>query len=86
MEVAFAPQFKRQFKKLSPPLKEEVSEKIKLFRDIKNHATLRVHTLKGHLQDRLSFSVNYHYRIIFEWEVKNKSAIFLTIGKHIIYD
>lgn len=86
MEVAFAPQFRRQFKKFSKELQEEVLEKIELFKNSQNHTGLHVHSLKGELAGRLSFSVNYRFRIVFMWEVKNKSAIFLGIGDHAIYD
>lgn len=86
MHVAFAPQFRRQFKKLPRPLKEEAAEKIEKFMSIENHAQLRVHKLKGELAGRLSFSVNYRYRIIFMWEVQNESAILLAIGDHALYD
>lgn len=86
MEVAFAPQFRRQFKKLPKALQEEILEKIVLFRDIKNHSTLRVHALKGKLNKRLSFSVNYRYRVLFMWETRNTSAIFLAVGDHAIYE
>lgn len=86
MNVSFAPQFKRQFKKLVPALKEEAFEKIQLFEKIENHGALRVHKLHGSLSGKLSFWVNYRYRIVFMWEVQNKSAILLTIGDHALYD
>jgi len=86
MEIAFAPQFRRQFKKLPKALQEEVLEKIELFRNIANHPALRVHKLKGELADRLSFSVNYRYRILFLWEMPKKSAILLAVGDHAVYD
>lgn len=86
MNVAFAPQFRRQFRKLRGDLQEEAAEKIELFKDPKNHATLRVHRLQGKLKGRSSFSVNYRYRIIFMWEVPNTSAILLAISDHALYD
>lgn len=86
MEVTYAPQFRRQFKKLSTPLQQEVLEKIELFSDLKNHELLRVHTLKGELADRSSFSVNYRYRIVFMWEVKHTAAILLAVGYHAVYE
>ncbi len=86
MRIALAPQFKRQFKKLPKTLQEEAVEKMELFRDPENHSTLRVHKLHGKLDGRLSFSVNYRYRIIFMWEVMNESAIMLAIGDHALYD
>ncbi len=86
MQVAFAPQFRRQFKKLPKPLQEEALAKIETFGDAGNHAALRVHKLGGKLHGRLSFSVNYRYRILFLWEVPNKSAILLAIGDHAVYE
>jgi plasmid maintenance system killer protein len=86
MEVAFKASFIRQFKKLPNTLQEEAHEKIALFKDSKNHAQLRVHKLKGELAGKLSFSVNYRYRIIFMWEVQNTSAILLAIGDHALYE
>ena len=85
IEVIVAPRFKKDFNKLSGDLQEEVYEKIELFKDLENHQKLRVHTLKGRMQGRLSFSVNYKYRIVFLWEKKNKSAYLLTVGDHSIY-
>ncbi len=86
MEIAYKPSFLRQFKKLPPRLQEEASEKIELFKDPSNHKALKVHKLKGDLAGRLSFSVNYKHRIVFAWEVQNKSAILLGFGDHSIYD
>lgn len=85
MGVAYAPQFRRQFKKLAKALQEETFEKIALFEDPKNHEKLKVHKLDGPLEGRMSFSVNYRYRIVFMWEGKNKSAVLLAIGDHSIY-
>ena len=86
MEVSYAPQFRRQFKKLPTKLQEEVHEKIELFEDERHHEALHVHKLKGSMEGRFSFSVNYRYRIVFMWEKKNVSAILLAIGDHAVYD
>lgn len=86
MEVSFAPQFRRQFKKLPRQLQEETLEKIALFKDTQQHKKLRVHILQGKLAKRWSFSVNYRFRIVFMWERRNASAIFLAIGDHTVYD
>lgn len=84
--VAFAPQFRRQFKKLLPALQEEILVKISLFENVKNHPTLHVHKLGGKMLGRWSFSVNYRFRIVFMWEVQSKSAILLAVGDHAIYE
>jgi plasmid maintenance system killer protein len=86
MEVHFKPSFVRLYNKLPPALQEEVREKIDLLKDISNHQKLRVHKLQGAMKDTYSFSINYHYRIVFMFENKKKSsAVLLVIGTHEIY-
>ncbi|MCA9362319.1 type II toxin-antitoxin system RelE/ParE family toxin [Candidatus Kaiserbacteria bacterium] len=85
MEIAFAPQFLKQYHKLEPALREEVAEKVELFADANNHQQLKVHKLKGRLKNRYSFSVNYQTRIVFVYESK-QSAILLAVGDHSVYD
>ena len=84
MNVAFAPPFFRQLKKLEPNLQEEVFEKIEYFKNDPNHKMLKVHKLKGRLKDRHSFSVNYKTRIVFHYLSKNE-VILLAVGDHDVY-
>ena len=86
MDIACAPQFRRQFKKIPKKLQAEALEKIERFSDPAQHTALHVHKLKGRMEGRWSFSVNYRYRIVFMWEHKNTSAILLAIGDHAIYE
>ncbi len=86
MHISYLPRFVKALKKLPPALQEEALEKIELFKNPKNHATLRVHKLKGTLAGRMSFSVNYRYRIVFTYLDKKKTAAaLLTIGDHEVY-
>jgi len=86
MEIAYAPSFIRKYKSLPEFLKEEVKEKIILFRDEKNYQQLRVHKLRGDLKDQYSFSVTHQIRIIFIYTKEiPRRAILLTIGDHDIY-
>ena len=84
MKIIYSPKFIRQFKKLIPSLQEEILEKIEFFKLEKNHKVLRVHKLHGDLKGSLSFSVNYQYRIVFEY-IDDKKISFLAIGDHDIY-
>ena len=84
MDVAFTPQFKRQFKKLESDLQDEALDKIDLFANPKNHTALKVHKLKGPLRNRYSFSVNYKVRIVFMY-LTPPEAVLLAIGDHDIY-
>ena len=85
MELIYAPAFVRQFQKLEDGLKEEVLERIELFKNPKNHKTLKIHKLKGRLKGRWSFSVNYRFRIVFSYASKRGAAL-LGIGDHSVYD
>lgn len=84
MQIRFKPSFVRELKRLPHDIQEEAIEKMELFKNIENHQKLKVHKLKGKLQDRYSFSVTYSHRIVFRYEEKNV-VIFITIGTHDIY-
>jgi mRNA-degrading endonuclease YafQ of YafQ-DinJ toxin-antitoxin module len=87
MEISFTPAFIKQLKSLPEKLQEEALEKIEMFSDIKNHQTLKVHKLKGRLNGRQSFSVNFSTRIVFCYlKTKPKEACLLAIGDHEVYD
>lgn len=85
MEIVYSVKFLRQLKKLNTPLKEEVIEKIELFKKTENHKQLKVHKLKGKFDTYHSFSVNYAYHIIFDYVSINEVAI-LKVGDHDIYE
>ena len=86
IEVEYTRRFLRDLSKLTAVLQEEVLEKVELFKNERNHRQLRAHKLKGELRGKLSFSVNYSYRIMFECAAgTKKTVILLTIGDHSIY-
>lgn len=84
IEIIYAPIFIKSFKRLENNLQEEVLEKIELFKNTFNHNKLKVHKLNGVYSKCYSFSVNYKYRIVFQYESKNKVAM-LAVGDHYIY-
>ena len=84
-EIIYAPHFTRKFKRLPEKLQEETLTKIEAFKDVKNHGALKVHKLRGHFTGCFSFSVNYKFRIVFEYVSKDEVAL-LSIGDHKIYD
>lgn len=84
IRVYYKPTFVRQFNLLEEALKEEIIEKIELFKNRRNHQKLKIHKLKGRLAGRYSFSVNYKIRIVFNY-LKKDEIVLLAIGDHKIY-
>ena len=85
LTIMYRPEFIRLYGNLEPSLREECKEKIDMFKDRENHRYLKVHKLHGRLNGRYGFSVNYKYRIVFEYEDKN-TAVLMAVGDHDIYN
>lgn len=85
MDIAYTANFLRQYKKLPKELKEEVKRAIGEFRYVAKHKSLHLHKLKGELKSFHSFSVNYRYRIFFEFVHERKTAWLHAVGDHDIY-
>ncbi len=86
IDIFYTSKFIRSFDNLSERLKEDAVHAISSFQDPKNHQRLRVHSLKGKLRGNWSFSVNYSYRIVFEFNKSKSSAILHAIGTHAVYE
>lgn len=86
LDIEYSTRFVRKFKKLDPGLQDEVLEKIKQFRNQKNHRTLGVHKLTGDMKEQWAFSVNYHDRVVFYFGKNKKTAYLLDVGDHTIYE
>ena len=84
IKIVYKPSFLRQYRKLIESLREEAKEKIEIFRQDPSHPFLKTHKLKGSLKDFWSFSVNYQYRIIFQYEAQDKITL-IAIDNHDIY-
>lgn len=86
MKIVYTKRFLRLLKKCEPGLIEEAKEKINQLRDRAQHKALKVHTLKGRLKGRSSFSVNYKVRILFRYLPEDSKTIaLLAIGDHDVY-
>lgn len=82
--VHYKPTFVRQLKKLESSLQNEAIEKIEMFRNTHNHELLSVHKLHGRMKGLEGFSVNFKYRIMFQYLSKTE-VVLLAIGDHEVY-
>jgi mRNA-degrading endonuclease YafQ of YafQ-DinJ toxin-antitoxin module len=85
MRVLYKPSFVRQYQKLEPALKDDVTQSIDEFKDSRNHKKLKVHRLKGPLAGFYSFSVNYRFRIVFTFSKRASVAELHAVGDHDVY-
>jgi len=82
--IYYSSKFEREYKHLPLSIKKLAEQKELLFRKNPHNPVLKSHQLTGRLKLYWSFSINYHYRIIFEF--KNKKEIwFHSVGTHRIY-
>ncbi|MCK6462717.1 MAG: type II toxin-antitoxin system mRNA interferase toxin, RelE/StbE family [Candidatus Pacebacteria bacterium] len=85
MKIIYLPRFSREYKKLPADVQDLAERKEKVFRKDPFDPKLKTHKLHGELIGFWSFSINYDYRIIFEFLNKN-TVRFYSIGNHDIYE
>ena len=81
--VYYAPSFIRHFKNLPDDIQKEVRAKEQLFRKNPFGRQLKTHKLTGKLGRYYSFSITYHYRILFA--IEKRAIVFIDIGTHSVY-
>jgi mRNA-degrading endonuclease YafQ of YafQ-DinJ toxin-antitoxin module len=85
MEIRYSPKFGRQYKKLPQGIKARAEKREVLFRKNPFDPRLKTHKLHGSQEEFMSFSIDYSYRIIFEF-IDASTVVFYEIGKHDIYE
>ncbi len=80
----YTPQFVKNYKKLPPDIKNKATKKEQVFFGNPYHSSLKTHKLLGKYKNYWSFSVDYHYRIVFKF-VSSKEVTFLDIGTYRVY-
>jgi len=76
--------FLKRFKRLPISIQQKVFEKEEIFRKDFFDPRLKTHKLHGRFKNCYAFSVDFEYRIIFDFD-KNKNVKFYSVGKHDIY-
>lgn len=85
MKIYYSTKFGKEYKKLPKKIKLAAEKKESLFREDPFSPQLKTHKLTGKLKYYWSFSIDYQYRIIFEFADKD-IIWFHSIGTHAIYD
>lgn len=83
-KVKYSPSFFKSLKKFPKSQLKFLKRQEEFFREDIFDPRLKTHKLKGELADFYSFSVTYHWRIIFHFEGQD-TVVFDNIGTHEIY-
>lgn len=84
MKIYYSSKFAKEYKRLPKKVKNAAEKREKTFRTDPFDPGLKTHRLSGKLKDYHSFSIDYHYRIIFEF-VRKDTVWFHSVGTHEIY-
>ena len=84
MKIYYTKKFEREYRKLNKEIKSKVELRENIFRKNPFLATLKTHKLSGELKDFWSFSIDFKYRIVFEF-IDNDNFFFHSVGDHDIY-
>lgn len=84
MKIIYSPRFAKSYKKLDKQIKLLAEDKEEIFRRDPFSSSLKTHKLKGKLSEFYSFSISYHFRVVFHFENEN-TIVFDNIGAHQIY-
>lgn len=84
MKIYYSSKFYKEYRKLPKEIKILAEKQEKIFRKDPFNSKLKTHHLTGKLKDFLAFSIDYKYRIIFEFAGKD-IVWFHSVGTHDIY-
>ncbi len=71
-----------KFKRKHPKLKNQYEKTLLTLTTDPFHPSLRLHKLKGKLQDYYSISINLQYRTMLDFIIQEGKIILIDIGKH----
>ena len=82
--IRYTSKFERNFKNLPRNVQKKSFKIEQIFRQDPFHPSLKTHRLKGPMREFYSFSIDYHYRIVFAFEDSNE-VTFVDCGDHSVY-
>ncbi len=83
-KISATSKFIRSLKKLPEPIQGKLDEREKIFRNNAFDPRLGTHKLKGHLKEFWSYSIDYQYRVVFEFDNRDE-VVHHDVGDHSIY-
>jgi mRNA-degrading endonuclease YafQ of YafQ-DinJ toxin-antitoxin module len=83
MIIYYSSKFEREYRKLPLSVKKEAEKREQQFRKNPYDPRLNTHKLTGKLNLYWSFSIDYQYRIVFEFA--QQTVWFHSVGTHDIY-
>jgi mRNA-degrading endonuclease YafQ of YafQ-DinJ toxin-antitoxin module len=84
LDIFYAPEFKRDYKKLPEALQLLLKTRGRLFQQDPFHALLHTHKLTGALAPYWSFSVDSRNRVLFRF-LGEGQVMLLRVGDHSLY-
>lgn len=83
-KIKYSSTFFKTLRKFPKSQLKFLARKEKIFIENPFDPRLKTHKLKGELAEFYSFSISYHFRIVFHFEDKN-TIILDAIGTHEVY-
>lgn len=84
MKIYYSSKFAKEYKRLPRNVKLTAEKKEAIFRKDSFDVRLKTHRLSSRLKDCYAFSIDYQYRIVFEF-AKKDVIWFHSVGTHEIY-
>jgi mRNA-degrading endonuclease YafQ of YafQ-DinJ toxin-antitoxin module len=80
-DATFEKQWAKYLKKLTEKEKEQLKDRLVIFKEDVFDRRLKTHHLKGNLKEYYAFSLGYSDRIVFKL-LDNEEILFIEIGSH----
>ena len=84
MKIYYSTKFAKEYKRLPLKIKLLAEKSETIFRKNPHSSSLKTHKLTGKLSGYWAFSINYQYRVVFEFKEDN-IVWFHSVGTHKIY-
>lgn len=84
MEIHYSKIFLKNYHRLPQKVKTKFESLETIFRQNPFNPKLKTHPLLGNLRGYYSFSIDYHYRVVFDFISENE-IWFHNIGTHQVY-